>query len=169
MVVFNALIYKYAQNADKSGWTYVEIPSEIANQIKPNYKTTFRVKGLIDHVKISGLALIPAGAGDFILAINAKIRKEIKKKEGAMLNLSLESDDDFTIECPAELSEYLNEDLESGVYFNSLAKSHREYFYNWINSAKTLNTRTNRIVKTINALSQQWDYGKMIRSNRKEK
>ena len=169
MIVFEAFICKYTQNADKTGWTYVEVPKSLAHQIKADHKKSFRVKGFIDHLRISGLALIPAGEGDFILPLNADIRKAIRKSEGALLNLSLESDEEFKIECPAELEELLADDPEAQTYLHSLARSHREYFYKWINSAKTEYTRTDRIVKTINALSQQWDYGKMIRSSRKEK
>ena len=30
---------------EKTGWSYIEIPAAIAQQLKPNYKKSFRVKG----------------------------------------------------------------------------------------------------------------------------
>lgn len=169
MVEFNTIILKFAEQGDKTGWTYIDIPADIAQQLKPGNKKSFRVKGYLDFHKFSGAALLPMGEGNFILALNAELRKGIRKSEGAMLKVQLEVDSDYFIETPAEVMECLNDDPDSLLYYNSLAKSHREYFLKWINSAKTEETRANRIVQMINAIAQRWDYGQMIRANRKIK
>ncbi|MEJ6978865.1 YdeI/OmpD-associated family protein [Pedobacter sp. P351] len=103
------------------------------------------------------------------MALNAGIRKCIRKSEGAILVVKLEEDKEFTIQTPEEVLECLNDDPESLEYFNSLAKSHRDYFIKWINSAKTESTRASRIVQMINAMAQKMDYSQMIRANRKIK
>ena len=167
MVEFNTIILKFAEQGEKTGWTYINIPAAIAQQLKPGNKKSFRVKGNLDSYKFSGAALLPMGEGDFILALNAEIRKGIRKSEGAMLKVQLEVDTGYFIETPAEVIECLNEDPDSLDYYNSLSKSHREYFIKWINSAKTQETRSNRIVQMINAMALRWDYGQMIRTNRK--
>ena len=51
--------------------------------------------------------------------------------------------------------------------FKTLAKSHQNYFSKWIESAKTEGTKTKRIALAVNALSKQWDYGTMIREDKR--
>lgn len=169
MVEYTTIILKFANQGEKTGWTYIEVPADVAQQLKPGNKKSFRVKGLLDSYAFSGAALLPMGEGNFILALNADIRKGIRKSKGAMLQVRLEADSDYAIEPPPELIDCLNDDPGSLEYYNSLPKSHRDYFVKWITSAKTEATRTNRIVQTVNAMAQRWDYGQMIRENRKIK
>jgi len=166
MVSFITQILKFDSKGEKTGWTYIEVPADIANLLIENNKKSFRVRGFLDQYPVNGLALLPMGEGAFILALNGTIRKGIHKNEGAMLSVQLEVDVDYKVEVPAELDEYLAEDTSALEYFNSLAKSHRDYFIKWIESAKTEATRQKRIVETAKALSNGWDYGKMIRSMR---
>jgi hypothetical protein len=167
MIEYSAVIHKFADQGEKTGWTYIEVPADIAQTLKPDNKKSFRVKGLLDSFSFSGIALLPMGEGNFIMALNADVRKGIRKSEGAMLRVKLEVDHDYFLEPPVELIEYLNEDPEALEYYNSLPRSHRDYFLKWISSAKTDITRNNRIVQMANAISRRWDYGQMIRENRK--
>ncbi|MBC8052795.1 MAG: DUF1905 domain-containing protein [Sphingobacteriaceae bacterium] len=169
MVEYDTVILKFAEKGEKSGWTYIDVPADVAQQLKPGNKKSFRVKGMLDMFKFSGIALLPMGEGDFIMALNADIRKGIRKSEGAMLKVKLEEDHDYKLEAPPELMECLADDPESLEFYSSLAKSHREYFIKWIESAKTDATRTSRIVQMVNAMARKWDYGQMIRENRKIK
>jgi uncharacterized protein YdeI (YjbR/CyaY-like superfamily) len=102
------------------------------------------------------------------MALKADIRKAIHKNKGAMLAVQLEEDTDFKIEMPDDLKECFEFEPEAFDFYNTLAKSHREYFIKWINEAKTNETRAKRIVNTINAMLRKWDYGQMIRSMKKE-
>ncbi len=92
MVQFTAVILQFAEQGEKTGWSYVNIPQEIAGQLKPGYKKSFRVKGKLDNHPIRQQALIPIGGGGFILPLKASLRKAIHKNKGAMLKLSLEED-----------------------------------------------------------------------------
>ena len=74
MVQFTATIHKFEKQGEKSGWTYIEIPADIAQQLKPGNKKSFRVKGKLDQFKIAGVSLLPMGGGSFIMAINATMR-----------------------------------------------------------------------------------------------
>ena len=167
MIEYSTIILKFGEQGEKTGWTYIDVPADIAEQLKPGHRKSFRVKGFFDLFKIEGLALLPMGEGNFIIALNADIRKAIRKSEGAMLQVRLEVDNDFSLEPPPELLECLNDDPESMDFFTSLPKSHRDYFIRWIYSAKTEATRSNRIVQMANAMAQKWDYAQMIRANRK--
>jgi len=168
MIQFTTTIKKFSDKGEKTGWTYIEIPAAIADKLKPNNKRSFRVKGNLDNYVFEGLALIPMGGGDFILALNATIRKKIKKQKGDKLKVSIEVDDK-PVKINAELMDCLSDEPEGLSFFNSLTPGHRKYFSNWIESAKTDETKTKRIAQTINALSKKWDYGQMIRDQTAKK
>ncbi len=168
MVEFNTIILQFNEQGEKTGWTYIEIPADVAQQMKPGNKKSFRVRGVLDAFPVSGLALMPMGEGKFIMALKAEIRKGIHKNAGAMLQVKLEEDKDYKVEIPDDLMECFDFEPEAFDFFNTLAKSHRDYFIKWINSAKTNETRAKRIVNTVNAMLRRWDYGQMIREMRKE-
>ncbi|OCX51832.1 hypothetical protein BEL04_17630 [Mucilaginibacter sp. PPCGB 2223] len=169
MVDFTAIILKFGDQGEKTGWRYIDIPADIAQQLKPNNKKSFRIRGMLDATPIKGMALMPMGDGNFILALKADVRKAIHKEEGAMVRLVIEEDTDFKIEVPADLQECFDDDPEAFAFFMSLAKSHRDYFVKWIDGAKTNPTREKRIIHTINAMARRMDYGQMIRSLKREK
>jgi len=126
------------------------------------------VRGMLDGFAVAGMALMPMGEGDFIMALKAEVRKGIHKNAGAMLQLKLEEDVDYKVDIPDERQECFDFDPEAFEFFNSLAKSHRDYFIKWINSAKTSETRAKRIVNTVNAMRRKWAYNVMMREMRKE-
>ena len=165
MIKFSATIKKFGQQGEKTGWTYIEIPAKLARQLSDS-KKGFRVKGKLDDYEFSMIALLPMGGGDFIMALNAAMRKAIKKQKGAIVQVKMEVDLN-EIKPPEELIECLQDEPEALEYFNSLAKGHQNYFTNWINSAKTDPTKAKRIASTLNALSKKWDFGQMIRAMKK--
>ena len=169
MVAFQAIILKFGEQGEKTGWTYIDVPADIAQQLKPGNKKSFRVKGALDHHPIAGLALVPMGEGNFILALKAGLLKSMGRRQGATIDVTLEVNDDFRFTVPEELTEYFADEPAAGAYFNSLAESHRGYFIKWIDDAKTAATRANRVVNTLNALARKMDYAQMLRSLKKPK
>ncbi|MCU0321519.1 MAG: YdeI/OmpD-associated family protein [Chitinophagaceae bacterium] len=168
MIQFKAIIKKYAQQGEKTGWTYIEINTKLAHQLKPNCRKSFRVKGKIDDTVINAVALIPVGDGNFILALNATIRKTLYKRKNDTVLVELEEDktgyilNEFLMEC-------LEDDPTALSFFNTLTKGHQNYFSKWIDSAKTTETQSKRIAMALNAFANSWDYGTMIRNNTKNK
>lgn len=169
MVEFTTIILKFGDQGEKTGWRYIDVPADLAQELKPNNKQSFRVKGMLDDFAFSGIALMPMGDGNFIMALKADIRKAIHKREGAMVKVKLEVHEDYKVEIPADMAECFDDDPEAFSFFNSLPRSHRDYFIKWIESAKTGQTRTKRIVDSVNALARQMPYNEMIRSLKKEK
>ena len=92
MVQFTTTIKQFDKQGEKTGWTYIEIPSDIAEKLMPGNRKGFYVKGKLDSFPIKGIALLPMGAGNFILTLNADLRRNIRKKKGAMLNVKLQVD-----------------------------------------------------------------------------
>ncbi len=165
MVQFSTTIKKFNEQGEKTGWTYIEIPADIAEQIKPNNKKSFRVKGRLDDFKIKTVALMPMGNGTFIMPFNEKMRKGTGKRKGAMISVSIEED-----KAPLKLNEdflaCLNDDPDALKNFNSLAGSHRNYFSKWVDSAKTEQTKTKRIAMAVAALSRGLGYTEMMREDK---
>jgi hypothetical protein len=168
MVEFNTLILQFADQGEKTGWSYIDIPADIAQQLKPGNKKSFRVKGMLDGFAVSGMALMPMGEGNFIMALKAEVRKGIHKNAGAMLQVKLEEDKDYKIEIPDDLQECFDFEPEAVDFFYTLPKSHREYFIKWIKEAKTAETRNKRIVNTVNAMLRKLPYNVMLREMRRE-
>ena len=167
MISFNAEIERFDTNGEKTGWSYVFIPEAIAQQIKPDDRRGFRVRGLIDSVEISGKSIMPMGGGDFILPLENKIRKQLRKEAGSPVVLSLEYDVDFKIEMPEDLEICLAQEEGLLEHFLSYTKSHQNYFITWLNTAKTEATRTKRLVMIVNAMANKQDYSAMMKSNKK--
>lgn len=162
-IQFTTTILKFDAKGEKTGWTYIEIPADLAQQLKPGNKKEFKVKGKLDKHSISRVSVLPMGAGIFILPLNATLRKAIGKNKGAMLQVSLQEDkSEFVFN--ADFMECLNDDPAARAFFNSLTGSHQRYFSKWIDSAKTEPTRVKRIAMAVNALSKKWGYGEMIRA-----
>lgn len=168
MELFSTIIHRFDKKGEKTGWTYIEIPADIAQRIKPKNKMSFRVKGLLDDFPIKQIALIPMGEGFFILPLNATIRKGIRKKEGAMLLVKLEEDKSPML-LDSDFTTCLEDDGDAEGYFKTLTKSHQQYFSKWIASAKTEETKAKRIAMAVNALSKQMGYPEMIRANKAQK
>jgi Domain of unknown function (DUF1905)/Bacteriocin-protection, YdeI or OmpD-Associated len=168
MIQFTTVILKFDNQGEKTGWTYIEIPANIAQRIKPGNKKSFRVKGKLDNYIIKATALIPMGGGSFIMALNAGMRKAIGKRKGAMLKIQLQLDES-PLQVNAELLECLEDEPKAKAFFSKLAPSHQKYYSNWIESAKTEPTRAKRIAQSINGFTKGMGYGELIRSLKEDK
>lgn len=166
MVSFISIIKKFDDHGDKTGWTYIEVSSDIAEQLNPGSKKGFRVKGKLDNYSIRGVSLIPMGGGQYILPVNATMRKGIKKNKGAMVKVQLVLDKPY--ELSKELIDCLADEPAALKFFNTLPRAHQNYFSKWIESAKTEATRAKRLAMTVNATAKGWGYGEMIRAAKKD-
>lgn len=168
MVRFTTTLLQFQQMAEKTGWTYIEVPAKVAQKLKPGNKKAFRVKGTLDNYPIKSVAIMPMGGGSFILAVNAAMRKGIGKTKGARVKIALEADND-EIPMDAEFMECLQDEPEALAFFNSLPRGHRLYFSRWIESAKTAPTKAKRIAQALNGLAKGWGYSEMMRAEKMKK
>jgi hypothetical protein len=164
-IAFSASLKQFGQQGEKTGWTYLEVSEKLAGKLQPGVKKSFRVKGSIDAFKIKQVSLLPMGDGNFIMPVNAAMRKATGKKKGDTVGLVLEHDSS-----PLNLSKdfiaCLADDPEAQAYFNGLPKSHQQYYSKWIESAKTEPTKIKRIAIVVNGLARHMDYGAMLREQR---
>ena len=165
MVSFTTTIKKFDDQGEKTGWSYIEIPAEIAEQLKPSTKVSFMVKGKLDGITIKSISLLPMGNGNFILALKADLRKKLRKNKGAMLKVQLEKDDaPYTIN--EDFMQCLNDSPVAASHFRQLPGSHQKYFSKWIESAKTDATKAKRIAQAVEAMEVNLSYPEMIRKNK---
>jgi hypothetical protein len=167
LVRFSTQILQFEEQGEKTGWTYIRIPAEIADRLRPGNKKSFRVKGRLDDLEISRIALLPMGEGDFIMPLNAILRKAIRKRRGARLKVCLEPDHRPQL-LSKDLMECLQDDPQALGFFRLLSKSHQQYFSKWIETARTVPTRTKRITQTVVALSRGLNFGQMLKALKQE-
>ena len=135
----------------KGGWTYVELP-----EIPKNLKQPFGwvpVKGTIDTYEIKQFKLMPMGNGNMFMPIKAEIREKIKKEEGDWVHIIL-SFDDSPLVIPEEFLVCLMESPKAYAVFQSFSETSQKHYVDWVYEGKSLETRVNRIAKTIEKLEK---------------
>ncbi|MCK6617056.1 MAG: YdeI/OmpD-associated family protein [Cyclobacteriaceae bacterium] len=168
MITFNATIQRFDKKGEKTGWSYIEISAAQAKKLKPDTKTSFRVKGKLDSYPLKQTALLPLGNGKFILPINSTIRKGTGKKQGDKLKVTLEPDESKFV-MNADFMACVKDDPAANSFFKTLPAGHQRYFSKWIDSAKTVQTKTRRIVMAVNALARKMGFPEMLREEKRNK
>lgn len=169
MVEFTAVIEKFGKKGEKTGWTYLTIPEKTAAKLKAGTKKSFRVKGKLDNYMIRQIALIPMGEGDFIMPLNAAMRKGIKKQmQGEKVIVKIE-EDKSELQLSSDFLACLSEDKQAKSFFDTLGRSHQNYYSKWIESAKTEATKAKRIAQAINGFKMKMGYPEMLRYYREHK
>ena len=166
-IQFTTSLKRFDKQGEKTGWTYIEIPPDLVQQLKPGNKREFKVKGKLDNYSIKRVSVMPLGGGRFIMPVNATMRKGIGKRHGAMVKINLIADNsEFVFD--KDFVECLADDPTAREFFETLTGSHQRYFSKWIGDAKTEPTKTKRIAMAISALAKKWGYSEMIRANSKK-
>jgi hypothetical protein len=166
MIRFTATIRKFLKKGEKTGWTYIEISEREAQKLNPGVRTSYRVRGSLDTFPIQMVALLPMGNGSFIIPLNKDMRKGISKEAGARVTVTLRVDR-RELKPSEDFMSCLEDEPRAKAHFDTLPKSHRDYFSKWIESAKTTPTKVKRITMAINALARQWGFPEMMRNAKK--
>lgn len=135
----------------KGGWTYAALP-----EIPPDKHAHFgwvKVRGSIDGFPISQYHLMPMGNGELFLPVRAEIRKRLRKGAGDYVHVVLYRDDE-PLQLPEELLLCLQEEPAALQFFNSLCDDEKARHVMWIYSAKTDQTKVDRIAKTLDRLAK---------------
>lgn len=135
----------------KGGWTYVRVP-RLPKNTKKNFGYV-TVKGTIDGFSISKYNIMPMKDGNFFLPIRTEIRKKIGKEAGETVEVILYPDH-APLKAPKELLECLADDPAALKFFGTLTDSNKKYYIEWIYSAKRVETKADRIAKTMDRLAR---------------
>jgi hypothetical protein len=142
----------------KGGWTYVMIP-EIYEGKKPPFGMV-RVRGFVDNFEIKQYTLMPAGNGLLFFPLKTTLRKKLGKGKGDSVHIQFFRDDS-TVETPDELMVCLMDSPRALTFYESLSGNNQKYYIDWIYESKRLETKVNRIAKTIERLENRlklYDY-----------
>ena len=143
--------YLLKKIAGKGGWTYAEVP-----EIRPDKHAHFgwvKVRGSIDGYEIKQYNLMPIGNGNLFLPVKAAIRKIIKKEAGDAVHVILYADN-TPLSIPDELLVCLLDAPKAHQFFQTLTESNQKHYVVWIEESKRLETKINRIAKTIERLEK---------------
>ena len=165
MITYTTSILQFDKHGEKTGWSYIEVPADIAGQLKPGNKKSFKVKGKLDGYSISQVSLLPMGNGIFIMPINAAMRKGTGKKKGAMLKVQL-AEDKKEYELNTDLMECLADEPAAMAFFKTKNQSFQNYYSKWVESAKTEATKAKRIAMAVSTLAKKIEFGEMLRMQR---
>lgn len=165
-IELEAILERYSKNADKTGWTYIFLDAATICQLTDE-KRSFKVCGKLDDYPIQQVTLLPVGNGDFILPFNAGMRKATGKKEGDKILVRLHVDNSEVL-LSQDLLDILATDVAALQRFRTLTKGHQQYFSKWVESAKTMPTKTDRLAKCLYAMQNGLDYAQMIRHFKKK-
>ena len=168
MIRFTATILKFDKQGEKTGWSYINIPSHLAQELKPGNKKSFRVKGTLDAHRIRQVSLLPMGEGDFIMAFNAAMRKGTGKREGAMLEVQLQ-EDASEIVMPADFAECLAADDDASAFFHKQPKSYQHYWIKWLDGVKGPQARESRLMRATAALAKGQNFAQMMRAEKAQR
>lgn len=163
MIKFTATILKFAEQGEKTGWTYIVIPSELAKELHPHNRKSFRVKGKLDNFSFRQVALLPRRDGDYMMPLNVAIRKAIGKRKGAEITVQMVADN-AAFEFSKDMMACLEDEPKAMEGFKKLSGSEQKYFSKWIESAKTESTKAKRIAQMLDAMLKKLKYGEMMRA-----
>lgn len=105
------------------------------------------------------------GAGDFIIPVRKDLQKILGKSAGQEVSMVIElCKHDYVLN--KDFVDYLETDANAYTFFKKLSGSHQRYFSKWIDTAKTTQTRVERIARAVDALSRKQGYVEMIRSRK---
>ncbi len=122
----------------KGGWIYAQIPEILQNK----------------HAHFGWVRdLTPMGNGKLFLPVKAEIRKRIRKQAGDYVRVTLYPDN-LPVEIPEELKLCLEDEPKALEVFMACTKGEQKAFIAWIYSAKTEDTKVERIARTINKLAK---------------
>lgn len=132
-----------------SEWTYVLLEGFPVGLKGRNGNV--RVRGWIDMYELKQYNLLPMKEGGMMLPLNAAVRKKIGKNVGDTVHVVLYADDS-PLEISEEIVACLMDSPKAYDFFMSLSESNQKYYIDWIESAKKVETKAERIVKMIDRL-----------------
>ena len=138
--------FKARIESASGGGAFVYFPYDVEKEFGTRGRVP--VKVTFDGVPYTG-SLVKYEAPQHVVGLLKKIREQIGKRPGEMVDVTLENDDsERTVEVPAEFERVLKHE-QSWAAFNKLSYTHKREYVRWITEAKREETRAARISKAI--------------------
>ena len=134
-------------------WTYLNIPFSVEDAF--GSKGQIKLRGRINGHAFRGTAM-PHGDGTHYLVVNKSIRDAIGAEQGDTVSVVMELDtEERILDVPADLLAALEKDEPAWAVFEKLSYSHKKEYVDWIESAKTTETRQRRIQSARQMITQR--------------
>lgn len=131
--------------------TYIVVPFNVEKEF--NRKGHIKVKTTIDGVAYRGMIARMKKNKPHLLIVSQAIRKQINKSPGDKVNIVMEVDtEERIVDMPKELTALLNKNPKAKDFFNTLSYTNRKEYARWIESAKKIETKQNRLSTTLEKL-----------------
>ena len=144
---FKAII----QNAGGGG-AFVEVPFDVEKAFGSKRP---KIKAMIEGVPYRG-TLVRMKSENHLLLILKSVREQIGRTFGDEIKVSVELDvEERVAVVPAELKRAFKSDKEAKTIFEKLSYTHQKEYVTWINEAKKEETRTRRIISTLQMLKNR--------------
>lgn len=131
------------------GGAFVTFPYDVEKEF--GVKGRVPVKATFDGLVYSG-SLMQCSGAQHILGILKAIRQQLGKQLGDTVRVEVWRDDgQRTVEIPSDLAQRMR---EHGVreFFDSLSFTNRKEYCRWITDAKKRETRSARLIKSIDMM-----------------
>lgn len=132
-----------------SDWTFVVLSD--FPPVQRSAMGTVRVRGFIDSYELRQYNLLPLKGSGMFLPLKAAIRKKIGKGEGDFVHVTLYADDSPVV-VPDYILVCLKDSPKAYDFFSSLSASNQKYYVDWIEEAKKMETKVERLARAIERL-----------------
>ena len=131
--------------------TGMQIPDDVVATLGPGRRPAVRIT-VGGHTYRTTVASM---GGRFLVPLSAENRAAAGVAAGDEVDVDIELDEaPREIAVPDDLAAALATDDQARTYFDSLAFTHRKEWVRWIEEAKKPETRTARVVKTVQSLRE---------------
>ena len=131
--------------------TGLQVPDDVVATLGPGRRPAVRIT-VGGHTYRTTVASM---GGRFLVPLSAENRAAAGVTAGDEVDVDIELDEaPREIAVPDDLAAALAADDQAGTYFDSLAFTHRKEWVRWIEEAKKPETRTARVVKTVQSLRE---------------
>lgn len=90
--------------------------------------------------------------GNHFMPLNEELRRAASIKPGDMVKVTMELDQPQQKGMPSDFAEALGNAPEAQAFFDTLSAFYRNQYIEWITSAKKIETRQERLAKTVELL-----------------
>jgi len=142
-------------------WVFVPVTTGIAARLEFPDKKFRRVVCTINGGEGFHCALMPSGAGDYIISVNKKKRDELGIRIGDIITVELERDESkYGLPMPEEFREVLAQDPEGDRLFHALTPGKQRSLLYQASQKKDLDLRIHRALAIIEHLKE--NEGKVV-------
>lgn len=145
---FEAIIQKHPEKDA----TYIEIPFDVEKEFGAK---RVKVVASFDGIEYRG-SIVKMGLPCYMIGLTKEIRNKLGKEAGDSIVVEVKKDEEVReIVLPEDVMKELVQNKEAHEFYESLSYSAKRKYYQWITSAKKVETREKRIQEAVEKLQNK--------------